>query len=202
MEKKDFFENRSKTYSKDSKRVRNVQTIAQGMLKNIKYEEHMHIMDFGSGTGLLSIEIAPHVGKITGIDMSKSMNQELLENKHLVDCDLEILELDLSKSDVDKKFDGIISSMTLHHVEDIKKLFKKFHDMLDEGGTIALSDLYTEDGTFHSEDTGVFHFGFEEDFIIECALEAGFRELEIHEVSVAKKPNANYPIFLLTGVKR
>ncbi len=201
MKEKDFFENKSKTYSKDSKRVRNVQTIANGMIDKISYSKDMHIMDFGSGTGLLSIEIAPYVGKITGIDMSKSMNEELQANKDLVDCDLEILELDLSKSDIDKKFHGIISSMTLHHVEDIVELFKKFHRMLDEGGTIALSDLYTEDGSFHSEDTGVFHFGFDEEFILKCAAEAGFKQLEIHEVSVAKKPHKDFPIFLLTGLK-
>ena len=201
MNQKDYFENKSKTYSKDSKRVRNVQTIADGMIKKIPYTKDMHIMDFGSGTGLLSIEIAPYVGKITGIDMSKSMIEELKANKDLVACDLEILELDLSKSTIDKKFDGIISSMTLHHVEDILELFKKFHDMLDEGGTIALSDLYTEDGSFHSDDTGVFHFGFNEEFILKCAKEAGFRQLEIHEVSVAKKPHKDFPIFLLTGLK-
>jgi cyclopropane fatty-acyl-phospholipid synthase-like methyltransferase len=201
MKQKDFFENRSKTYNKDSKRVRNVQTIANGILEKVSYTKDMHIMDFGSGTGLLSIEIAPYVGKITGIDMSKSMNEELRANKDLVQCDLEILELDLSKSDIDKKFDGIISSMTLHHVEDTVELFRKFHDMLDVDGTIALSDLYTEDGTFHSEDTGVFHFGFDEEFIISCAKKAGFRELEIHEVSIAKKPHKDFPIFLLTGMK-
>ena len=201
MNQKDYFENKSKTYSKDSKRVRNVQTIANGIINKITYTKDMNIMDFGSGTGLLSIEIAPYVGKITGIDMSKSMNDELKANKDLVACDLEILELDLSKSNIDKKFDGIISSMTLHHVEDILELFKKFHSMLEEGGTIALSDLYTEDGTFHSEDTGVFHFGFDEEFILKCAQEAGFRQLEIHEVSVAKKPHKDFPIFLLTGSK-
>lgn len=201
MGTKDFFENKSKTYSKDSKRVRNVQTIANGIKNKISYTKDMHIMDFGSGTGLLSIEIAPYVGKITGVDMSKSMNKELEANKDLVACDLEILELDLSKSDIDKKFDGIISSMTLHHVEEITELFKKFHDMLDEGGTIALSDLYTEDGTFHSEDTGVFHFGFDEEFILKCASQAGFRQVEISQVSVAKKPHREFPIFLLTGKK-
>jgi len=201
MEEKDFFKNKSKTYSQDSKRVRNVKTIADGILKKITYTKDMHIMDFGSGTGLLSIEIAPNVGKITAIDMSKSMNEELNANKALLDCDLEILELDLSKSTISKKFDGIISSMTLHHVEDIKALFKKFHDMLDVDGTIALSDLYTEDGSFHSEDTGVFHLGFEEDFIVECAKEAGFRKLQIEQVSIAKKPHREFPIFLLTAVK-
>lgn len=201
MEKVDHFKNKSKTYSKDSKRVRNVQTIAKGILEKVTYEKDMHIMDFGSGTGLLSIEIAPYVKKITGVDMSPSMNETLLENRHLVACDLEVLELDLSKSDIDHKYDGIISSMTLHHVEDIKELFKKFHNLLDHEGTIALSDLYTEDGSFHSQNTGVYHLGFDEEFIIEAAKEAGFRELQIEEVSVAKKPNGEYPIFLLTGKK-
>lgn len=200
-QEKDFFQNKSKTYSQDSKRVRNVKTIADGMLKKVPYKDHMHIMDFGSGTGLLTIEIAPHVGKITGIDMSKSMNEELNANRDLVQSDLEILELDLSKSTINTKYDGIISSMTLHHVEDIVALFKKFHNMLEENGTIALSDLYTEDGTFHSEDTGVFHLGFEEDFIIDCAKKAGFKEVQIEQVSVAKKPHREFPIFLLTGVK-
>ncbi len=201
MEKIDYFKNKSKTYSKDSKRVRNVQTIAKGILEKVEYKEDMHLMDFGSGTGLLTIEIAPYVKKITGIDMSPSMNETLLENKDLVDCELEVLELDLSKSDIDHKYDGIISSMTLHHVEDIKELFKKFHKILDNEGTIALSDLYTEDGTFHSENKGVHHLGFDEEFIIEAAKEAGFRELQIEEVSVAKKPTGEYPIFLLTGKK-
>jgi len=201
MEKVDHFKEKSKTYSQDSKRVRNVQTIAQGILNNITYERDMHLMDFGSGTGLLTIEIAPYVNKITGIDMSPSMNETLLENRDLVDCDLEVIELDLSRSDIDHKYDGIISSMTLHHVEDIKELFKKFHNMLDHNGTIALSDLYKEDGSFHAENTGVHHLGFDEKFIVECAKEAGFRELQIEQVSIAKKPTGEYPIFLLTGKK-
>lgn len=201
MTQKDFFKNKSKTYNKNSKRVRNIQTIANGMLQKISYTKDMHIMDFGSGTGLLTIEIAPYVGKITAIDMSKSMNEELEANKNLVTCDLEILELDLSKNTIDKRFDAIISSMTLHHVEDIEKLFKKFHTMLRWGGTIALSDLYPEDGTFHSEDTGIFHLGFDAEFILACASKAGFKNLEIYEVSIAKKPHKDFPIFLLTGIK-
>ena len=202
METKDFFAHKSKTYSQESKRVRNVQTIANGILNKLSYTQEMHLMDFGSGTGLLTIEIAPYVKKITGVDMSKSMNQELLANQDLVQCELEILELDLSKHTIEKKFDGIISSMTLHHVEDIEAIFKKFYMLLEDGGTIALSDLYTEDGSFHSDDTGVFHFGFEENFLLSCASKAGFCDLCIEQVSIAKKPHKEFPIFLLTGVKR
>jgi len=201
MEKVDYFKEKSKTYSKDSKRVRNVHNIANGILKNITYNDNMHLMDFGSGTGLLTIQIAPHVKKITGIDMSASMNATLLENKDQVACELEVLEMDLSSEELNQKFDGIISSMTLHHVEDIEALFKKFYGMLEENGTIALSDLYTEDGSFHSEDTGVYHFGFDEEFICKCAENAGFKNINCEQVSVAKKPHGEFPIFLLTASK-
>jgi len=200
-EKIDYFKEKSKTYSKDSKRVRNVHKIAKGILETINYSKDMHLMDFGSGTGLLTIEIAPYVKKITGIDMSPSMNKTLLGNKELVKCELEVLEMDLSKEQIDQKFDGIISSMTLHHVEDIELLFKKFHEILKRDGTIALSDLYTEDGTFHLEDTGVYHFGFEEEFIIACAKKANFQNIQCEQVSIAKKPHGEYPIFLLTARK-
>ena len=200
-EKIDYFKEKSKTYSKDSKRVRNVHNIANGILNNISYFKDMELMDFGSGTGLLSIQIAPHVKKITGIDMSPSMNATFLENKEQVACELEVLEMDLSSQELNQKFDGIISSMTLHHVEDIEALFQKFYKMLEENGTIALSDLYTEDGSFHSENTGVFHFGFEEGFICECAKKVGFKDIVCEQVSVAKKPHADFPIFLLTARK-
>ena len=201
MEKIDYFKEKSKTYSKDSKRVRNVHNIADGILKRIKYSKDMHLMDFGSGTGLLTIQIAPYVKKITGVDMSPSMNETLLANKDQVSCELEVLEIDLSSEEIKQKFDGIISSMTLHHIEDIENLFKKFYSMLKNNGTIALSDLYTEDGSFHSENTGVFHLGFDEEFIVECARNANFKNIQCQQVSVAQKPNGNYPIFLLTANK-
>ena len=43
-------------------------------------------LDFGSGTGLLLSKIAPFVGKITAVDISKSMN-EVLRIKEM-DCEI------------------------------------------------------------------------------------------------------------------
>ena len=68
-EKKDFFAHKAKEYEDNEKRVSNVQNIADGILKNISYTKDIHILDFGSGTGLLTQEIAPYVKKITAVDM-------------------------------------------------------------------------------------------------------------------------------------
>ena len=73
--------------------------------------------------------------------------------------------------------------------------------MLHDGGVIAISDLDLEDGSFHTEDTGVYHFGFERDSIVSVANQAGFREVEIIDASVVYKPHGKYPAFLLTAKK-
>lgn len=199
---KDYFAEKSKVYEQEPARVDNVTNIADAILNKLSYDKTTtHLMDFGSGTGLLTTKIAPHVKKITTIDVSPSMNEQLRAKQDTLACELAMLELDLVTHEIDETFDGIISSMTIHHVEDVQALFHKFHRMLNSGGTIALADLDKEDGTFHSEDTGVFHFGFDQEEFAALAQKAGFEDVTIEIVSIAKKPYGEYPIFLLTGHK-
>lgn len=198
---KDFFEGKANDYDQEVARTRNVSQIAQLILNEIKYNQNMSIMDFGSGTGLLLTDIAPSVRKITAIDISKSMNEVLESKRHNIDCNLEILEMDLTKEDLEEKFDGIISSMTLHHVKDLTKIFETFYQLLQEGGTIAIADLDKEDGSFHTKDTGVFHLGFDREEFINSAKEAGFKNLKIQTASIIEKPYGKFPVFLLTGNK-
>jgi len=203
-EKKDFFAHKAKEYEHNAKRVTNVQNIADGILKHITYTKEMNILDFGSGTGLLTQEIAPYVNKITAVDMSTAMNEVLREKADGFACDLEVLELDITSQEYKHKLsnlDSIISSMTIHHIKDTEDLFQKFYDLLNDNGTIGLADLETEDGSFHTSDTGVFHFGFDKDKFLNIAKKVGFKDLKIETISVSSKPHGEYPIFLLTGRK-
>ncbi|ATB68162.1 putative methyltransferase [Sulfurospirillum diekertiae] len=199
---KDYFHEKSKTYEKEVTRTNNVKNIGEAILERLTYDKATtHMMDFGSGTGLLTEQIAPFVRKMTTIDISPSMNEALRAKKEQLPCELEMLEIDLVSTEVDATFDGIISSMTIHHVEDVQALFHTFYRLLNHGGTIALADLDKEDGTFHTEDMGVFHFGFDQEEFATWAQKAGFDDVNIEIVSVAKKPYGDYPIFLLTGRK-
>ena len=200
-DQKDYFEAKAKNYDSEKSRVDNVSNIANLILKEVAYQKDFNIMDFGSGTGLLLSKIAPYVGKITAVDISKSMNEVLKSKQQNIDCQLDILEIDLSKTDLNQRFDGIISSMTLHHVKDTLKLFEKFYSMLNKNGTIAIADLDKEDGSFHKTDTGVFHQGFNRDTFIGIAQSAGFKNLKIQTVGLVEKPYGKYPVFLLTGNK-
>ncbi len=197
----DFFAQKANVYDSDSKRVENVDNIANTIIQTIKLDPNMHVMDFGSGTGLLLERIAPHVRKITGVDISSSMIEQLSRKKSDLPCELDIVHADLAKSDVGTEFDGIISSMTLHHIDDVNSIFAKFHSCLREGGFLAISDLDSEDGSFHTEDTGVYHLGFDREEIAQVAVNTKFRDVGVIDASIVHKPHGKYPVFLLIARK-
>lgn len=196
---KDLFENKSKSWDMNSKRVGNAKDIAEAIQKSIELKPTMKLMDFGAGTGLLSYFIAPFVERIVMVDNSPSMLEKFKEKASEFECKTEIREVDLSKTTLDEKFDGIISSMTIHHVEDLKALFTKFYNMLEEGGFIAIADLDSEDGSFHSDNTGVFHFGFERENLEKIAREVGFKEINFELASTIEKTHRTFTVFLMTA---
>lgn len=201
MKQKDFFAEKAKDYDNEKSRTKNVSDIAQTILNEVSFSKEMSIMDFGSGTGLLLSEIAPVVGEITAVDISSAMSEVLQSKKDELKCPVHIVQMDLTKDNLDKKFDAIISSMTIHHIEDVISLLQKFRSLLKEDGIIALADLDTEDGSFHTEDTGVFHNGFDREDFIQMVKKAGFKDIKIQNASTIAKPNNNYSVFLITAKK-
>ena len=200
----DLFAHKAQEYEANGQRVATVQGIGRSLLSAIALHGDMHLMDFGSGTGLLLEQLAPVVGKVTAVDVSAAMNQELERKRHRLPCELEILPLDLTCEPLHTcldgvRFDGIVSSMTLHHVADIPALLVRFYALLPPGGFIALADLDAEDGRFHPDMSGVYHAGFAREQIRALAEQAGFSQVEICTASVAQKPWGEYPIFLLTA---
>ena len=199
--KVDYFANKSKTWDMNSKRVQNAKGIAELIVNNIKLNKSMEIMDFGAGTGLLSYFVAPYVEKIVAVDSSPSMLLEFQNKCGQFSCHTELVEKDLSTDTLERKFDGIISSMTIHHLEDIPALFSKFYDMLDEHGFIAIADLDSEDGTFHSDNEGVFHYGFDRQKLAKYAQDAGFKDVTFSLANKISKPHAEFTVFLMTAIK-
>jgi 2-polyprenyl-3-methyl-5-hydroxy-6-metoxy-1,4-benzoquinol methylase len=201
MKPKDFFAEKANDYDSEQSRTQNVSTIAQTILNEVTFTKEMNVLDFGSGTGLLLSEIAPFVGKITAVDISPAMITVLESKKEKIKCLLQIVQMDLTKETLNTKFDAIISSMTIHHIEDTLALFKKFHLLLKNNGIIAVADLDTEDGSFHTEDTGVFHNGFDRKDFVEMVKNAGFKDIKIQNASTIDKPTKQYSVFLITAKK-
>jgi len=193
----DHFKDKSKSWDMNSKRVQNAKSIAHLIIDNIELSSKMRVMDFGAGTGLLSYFISPYIDTIIAVDNSPSMLKEFKEKAHEFESNTEILELDLTQTEINQTFDGIISSMTIHHIEDTKALFEKFYKMLNVDGFIAIADLDNENGTFHSDNRGVFHFGFKRKELKEIAKEVGFKDIRFKLASTIKKPHQEFTVFLM-----
>lgn len=199
--KKDHFAHKSKSWDMSSRRVKNAKSIANAIIDSVELSEDMTIMDFGAGTGLLSYFIAPFVDTIVAVDVSPSMLNVFSQKSDEFECNIEIIEADLSTDKIDRKFDGIISSMTLHHLEDTTALLYSLYDMLESDGFIALADLDSEDGTFHSDNRGVHHFGFDRDSLQKIAKTVGFQDISIETVSSIEKPHREFTTFLMVAKK-
>lgn len=201
MKKQDLFANKSKNWDMNSTRVRNAKEIADVILKNISIQKDMVLADFGAGTGLLTYFLAPNVSKIVAIDNSKSMLDEFLAKQDEFACDTEIFYGDISEFDDMPMFDGVVSSMTIHHVENTKELFLKLFNMVNSDGFIAIADLDSEDGTFHGDNTGVFHFGFDRDKLEAIAKEVGFSDIKFETANIIEKPNGAFTVFAMIAKK-
>jgi len=149
---------------------------------------------------LLGFEIAKATKKVYGVDTSASMLEKLRE-KNTPEMSIETYCQDIIKNPINKIFHGMVSSMTLHHVEELELFFKTVYKNIAQNGFIAIADLEKEDGTFHSDNTGVFHFGFEEKNLCDIAKKAGFKDVKFENINTINKPHRDFGVFLLTAKK-
>ena len=197
---KDHFEKKAQDWDKAKSRNTTPQAISDAIQKTITLNKDMSIMDFGVGTGLLGFKIAPEVKEVHGVDMSPSMLKKLQE-KNTPELHINTICQDIVKEPLSMKFDGIISSMTLHHVENLSSFFTSISKNLYENGFIAIADLESEDGSFHSDNEGVYHFGFEREKLIQIVEECGFKDVVVQRVTTINKPDKDFNVFLLTARK-
>ena len=124
----------------------------------------MQALEYGCGTGLVSVLLADRLGRIVAVDVADQMLAVLERKRLAAGLDhIETRRLDLTVDPLPaERFDLVFSSMTLHHIDDVSRLLGRLHDLLAPGGWLALVDLDREDGGFHGPDVpGVFHLGFE-----------------------------------------
>jgi ubiquinone/menaquinone biosynthesis C-methylase UbiE len=190
------------------RRVKLADEVADAIIREVKPTKDMEALDFGCGTGLVTLRLQPLVRSITAVDNSQGMLtvlQDKLRKQGLTNVNP--LLVDLSRGDrINGKFHLVVSSMTLHHVEDSARLCQLWFDLLLPGGWLGIADLDTEDGSFHGDNTGVFHLGFGRPAVQALLRRTGFDEVRLLSAAsmVKEVPGEGarrYTIFLAVGRK-
>jgi tRNA (cmo5U34)-methyltransferase len=102
------------------------------------------------------------------------------------------------------RFDLIVSSMTMHHVKDAGRTVSILSNLLRPGGRLAIADLYSEDGTFHPDKTGVFHHGFDREHMKALFRKSGLADIRDSTAFTIPRETPdggirNFPVFLVVG---
>lgn len=169
---------------------------ADEIKKVINLDDHLDIMDFGCGTGILGFEFIKNAKSIFGIDTSEGM-LDVFDQKASEFSNITSSNINLEEETLDRKFDLIISSMAFHHLNGPDKMLISFSKMLNPLGQIVIIDLESEDGTFHpdNEGMGVKHFGFSE-FEVSKWGQKSHMKSKFHIVDTICKNGRNYKLFL------
>lgn len=202
------FDQGAAAWDQNQARVLLGQAVAEAMAAHLRLAPDLAVLDLGAGTGPATLRLAPAVGSVLAVDTSAGMLEVLAAKIRTSGFDRITTRLWNIESDplLEDRFDILVSSMTLHHLADLTAVARNIHALLRSGGQIALADLEAEPGDFHGDNTGVHHYGFTPESLLEPFRRAGFQDLAMKTIYVMEKPNSDglpkkYNIFLLTGIK-
>ncbi|MGD9611590.1 MAG: class I SAM-dependent methyltransferase [Kiritimatiellia bacterium] len=198
------FDVRAQTWDDDPRRVRLGAEIFATLDRAIPLRADMTVLDYGAGTGLLTLALAPRVRRVLAVDSSAGMLAVLAQKAQaggLANVDVRLA--DFAKDPLPAgPFDLIASAMTLHHVADVDALFRTFFALLAPGGCLAVADLDAEDGSFHGANAaGVHHLGFAREALGRQLAAAGFAAVRFADAARSDKNGRAYPVFLATARK-
>lgn len=115
-----------------------------------KKQSKLEIIDLGCGTGNLGSKAKEYYpnAHLTCLDMSENMIK-MAKTKFEKYPDTVFWHGDIRKFDYSKKYDAVISSMVLHHVEGTEKIkfYKKLHKTLKRGGIFLNIDIFVTKDT-------------------------------------------------------
>ena len=201
------FNHAAPTWDEHPTRRLMAETIAAAMRARVPIAPSATVLDFGCGTGLVSLALQPYAGRIIGIDCAPGMLSVFKEKVQALGItNVETHCLDLCRQPAPEiHADVIVSAMALHHIADIPALLQTLLPLLTAGGYLAFADLDSEDGSFHEDKTGVHHAGIARDWLIAQLQTLGLQEITAITAHTIERPAADgmrrYPIFLISGRK-
>ncbi len=183
-------------------RVARAAEAAGAIRANVDLARTDRVVDIGAGTGLLGLALLDDIGELVLAEPSDGMLTVIADKLAAADLpQVSAIKLDLvADPPPGDAFDLAVSFLVLHHIKDTAAALAAVRRLLRPEGRIALSDIDTEDGSFHSADAeGIHHQGFDRTDLAELARNAGFVDVVTRSSIDIEDEGRRYPAFLLLG---
>ncbi len=161
----------------------------------------LDVVDFGCGTGLLTVELARWARHVTAIDRSEAALQKAksaatrkgLTNLTVLAADLGKLPLPTGSADL------VVISQSLHHVVDIDAVLAEGARLLKPGGRMLVLELLPHEETWVKSRLGHQHLGFEPTSVQAAMARVGI-DATLFDVG-PREASTPFKAFLLTGTR-
>ncbi|MDD2564811.1 MAG: class I SAM-dependent methyltransferase [Salinivirgaceae bacterium] len=180
---------------------------AQAILRLLPSIKDTNALEFGGGTALLSQALQTKVKKISIIDRSEAMvNQIRSKIAKFQYHNMEVFHADIRTFDANGALFGLVYSLlTLHHIDPVSEAFNRVSAIQEKGSYLVNFDLYPEDGSFHNHNDGT-HLGFSSEYMDTELAKAGYKQLFYETAFVITKPRngselVDYPVFISVAEK-
>jgi ubiquinone/menaquinone biosynthesis C-methylase UbiE len=203
MATSEHFDAKARQWDEHPRRQRIARTFAAELQKHLALDPTMELLEFGCGTGLVSMELRQEVASITLLDTSPGMLEVLKEKIALYGiANMQprlggLAAIDQSR----ERFDAIYSNMVLHHVADPFRTLAELAQLLKPGGALCIGDLEPEDGSFHQDELEVQQ-GFNPELLAAKLRDHGLQVEQCYRSQILQKSDAtgknrDYPLFFL-----
>ena len=143
------------------------------------------VMDLGSGTGYLALEISKLANLVFAVDQSHNMLDQLmykaksnqLNNVFTIKSDIQSIAF------LSNQIDVITMNMALHHMPSPNEVIKEMYRLLKDDGRVVIGDVMSHQGEWAIEEMHDVWLGFKKEQIIQWLEENHFTDIEFIETS-------------------
>ncbi|HZA52261.1 MAG TPA: metalloregulator ArsR/SmtB family transcription factor [Myxococcaceae bacterium] len=162
----------------------------------------LEVVDFGCGTGVLTVEIARWAKRVVAIDANSEVLAKAKERAQRAGVgNVTFLREDLHRLSLpDGRKDLVVISQSLHHVEDPGTVLSEAGRILKGGGRLVLLELMPHDERWVRERLGHRHLGFDPEMLRGLLKDVGFGKVEL--IPQAREVSSPFRVFLLTGERK
>ena len=132
-------------YDQRMQKIRDISKEIQEIMAEINVKEEHVILEIGTGTGELAVEVSKYCKELIALDVSGTM-LEFARHKAKAQNRNNITFVQggfLTYEHQKEPFDAVISQLALHHLPDFWKMIalKEVYEMLKDGGKFFLRDV-------------------------------------------------------------